>query len=95
MDKQEASELLQNELAGLRQKPYDELVELIGNSQAYELTGSSGINYQFELDVFWDDPRKPGGNLRVMLSIDDGRFPAAFLPLTNDFILEPDEGKRI
>jgi hypothetical protein len=41
-----------------------------------------------EVLALWDEGR-PGGNLRVMVSIDDGGW-RAFKPLTEDFIIAPD-----
>lgn len=51
-----------------------------------EREGASGAAYQFEIEVFWDD--KPGGDVRVMGSIDDGGL-RAFLPLCEAFIMSP------
>jgi hypothetical protein len=48
------------------------------------------VEYQIEIQAFWDEPRKGEGNLRVIASIDDGRFPYVFLPMTTDFIMKPD-----
>jgi hypothetical protein len=90
VDKLEAAEILESELARFAGKSYDELVEFIKNVHVYEKSGKSGVTYQLELQAFWDNPSLPNGNLRVILSIDDGRFPSAFLPLTSDFVLMPD-----
>jgi hypothetical protein len=45
------------------------------------------VNYQIELNVFWDS--KPGNNLRIMGSIDDAGW-RAFLPLTESLIMQLD-----
>ena len=44
---------------------------------------------QFEVEVFWDD--EPEGNLRVIVSADDGKEWRALRPMrTDDFIKGPD-----
>lgn len=88
MNDREAIELLERELAGIRGESYDELVRRISaGSVALERIGPSGVRYQVEVQVFWDDHR--GGNVRVTGSIDDGRW-RAFVPLSRDFIKGPD-----
>ena len=47
----------------------------------------AGREYQTEVNVLWDD--RPGGNIRVIGSIDDGGL-RAFAPLTDSFIKAPD-----
>ena len=86
MNKEEAHRLLLQELEIFRRKPFEELSNLVGTPIHIERKASSGIEYQLEIEVFWDDPRIPGGNLRVMASIDDGGFFSSFSPLTQDFI---------
>lgn len=88
MDKAEAKGILAAEIEKLRANSYSELVERLLDSQdTLEVTAASGTWYQIELQAFWDD--KPGGNLRVTGSIDDGGW-RAYVPLTDDFILAPD-----
>jgi len=88
MDRAEALSIAQAEVTELRQATYSQLVErLVGKQENVERVGKSGASYQVELQAFWDN--KPNGNLRVMVSIDDGGW-AAFSPLTEDFIRAPD-----
>jgi hypothetical protein len=88
MDKNEAKILLEAELARLRGETYSALAERIsGSALTGERTGLSGTKYQFEIQVFWDD--RPGGNIRVMGTIDDGRWKA-LVPLSDDFIKSSD-----
>jgi hypothetical protein len=88
MNKAEAIALLEQELAGFRDEPYEELVSRIpAASLAFERVGPSGAKYQLETQVFWDDPR--GRQVRVMGFIDDGGW-RAYIPLTRDFIKAPD-----
>ena len=87
MDKQQARVILAKELEKYRARGYARLAEPIGEEIVSAVVGPDGVEYQIEMDVVWDDPRRPGETLRVLAAIDDGRFPAAFAPLTLDFIL--------
>ena len=87
MDKKEAKEILAEKLEAYRKRSYDDLLYLLDTQDTEEIKASSGIVYQLEFQVMWDD--KKGGNLRVMGAIDDGGI-RAFAPLTADFILAPD-----
>jgi hypothetical protein len=89
MDKEEATKILQAELEELRSRRYAELLDLIDSPKTYEITAPSGNKYQIEIQAFWDNPREPGGDLRVIASIDDGGFLSALLPLSMDFIVSP------
>ena len=88
MDKLEAAKILQDHISRFRAKPYAELATLIGNVQVHDATGTSGADYTLEFDVLWDGD--PKGDIRVIGAIDDGTFPSAFSPLSDDFILSPD-----
>jgi hypothetical protein len=90
MDKGEAKKILSEVLDEYRAMSNKELVDLIQSPLAFEKLGSSGAEFQIEIQAFWDEPSKEGGNLRVIASIDDGRFPFVFSPLTTDFIMRPD-----
>jgi hypothetical protein len=90
VDKQQAVEILTKELEKYRAMGYVRLAELVGEEIVFVAAGQDGVEYQIEIDVIWDDPRRPGGTLRVLAAIDDGRFPAAFAPLMEDFLVEPD-----
>jgi hypothetical protein len=59
-----------------------------------ERSGVSGVSYTIEIEVFWDSPLEPDRDLRVIASIDDGRFLSALFPLSSDFIMDPN-GKFI
>lgn len=86
MDKREAIALLRDEVRLYRDLPFESLQTLLSRSITSVRTGPSGKDYQLETQVMWDD--RPGGNLRVTIAIDDGGL-AAFVPLTEDFILSP------
>lgn len=87
MNKTEAKEILNEHIRQLREKSYSELLCFLEHAETREIPGKSGTKYQLEVQVFWDD--KPGGNLRVMVSIDDGGW-RAFFPMTDDFMIAPD-----
>jgi len=87
MDRDEAKNLLTQELNALAARRYDELVALIKHDDVKLLKGPSGITYQIETSVFWD--ANPNGNLRIVALIDDGGW-RAFIPLTDSLIIKPD-----
>ena len=88
MNKEEARSVLHRALQEWRIKPYSELCSLLSRQETFELKGDSGMTYQLEIQAVWDDEHKK--HLRVMGSIDDGRGLAAFVPLTENFIITPD-----
>jgi hypothetical protein len=50
--------------------------------------GSSGVIYQIEIEVVWDD--RKARIIRVMIGIDDGGLMSAFKPMADDFFISPD-----
>jgi hypothetical protein len=90
MNREEAVALLAKETAFFRQKPYSDLVPLIGNPGGCEVTGSSGAAYQIEVNGTWDDKNQK--HLRISGSIDDGGLRAWIntKPYLEDFIMRPD-----
>ncbi|MGH2581313.1 MAG: hypothetical protein ACRDFQ_00280 [Anaerolineales bacterium] len=89
MDKNEAREIVRRELDEYRKQSFNKLSRLVGEQIVVERTGPSGTAYQIEVEGMWDDPRKVGGDLRVMAAIDDGTLLGAFSPLTEGFIITP------
>jgi hypothetical protein len=88
VNNEEALQLLEKELATFRVQSYDDLARRISSgSLDYERSGASAAKYQVEIQFLWDD--RPGGNIRVMGSIDDGGW-RAFLPLSRSFIKSAD-----
>jgi hypothetical protein len=80
---------LEGRLGQLRKCSYAQLKQMVEGRifKTEEAIGQSGNNYQIEIQAFWDD--KPGGNIRVRGSIDDGGW-SSLLPLTSDFIMAAD-----
>lgn len=90
MNKAEAKEILAQEIIHLRAKTFEDLQKLINSPVVIEQVGASGVSYQIEVQVFWDYPLENYGDLRIIASIDDGRFLSALMPLSSDFIMDPD-----
>jgi hypothetical protein len=87
MDKQEAKRILEDELAKYRPLGYAALQRLLSEQDNLEIKGASGAQYQIEIIAVWDS--REGGDLRVLGSIDDGGL-RAFVPLSSDLIIRPD-----
>ena len=88
MDRVEAASTLSQHLAQYRGRSYNELSVLVdGPPETAEIVAPSGIRYQVEVLIVWDS--KPGQNIRVLGSIDDGGW-RALMPQNDDFIMAPD-----
>ena len=89
VDNEEAKRVLDGVSAELRSEPYSELVaRFLHEQDVREVAAESGVQYQVEVQAFWDSPHQPG-NLRVLIAVDDGGW-RAFSPLSTDFIVAPD-----
>jgi hypothetical protein len=90
MDNTEALQVLAEAIEDFRREPYRDLVKRIDDDPliVVERQGAAAAQYQLEFSFLWDD--RPGGNVRVMGSIDDGGW-RAFAPLTRSFIKAADE----
>jgi hypothetical protein len=89
MDRDEALSLLDAHLDQYRKLSYAELSAMIGHEEFPEVVGPSGTEYQIEIQICWD--HKPGGDVRVMGTIDDGTFRGAFRPVCSDLLVKPDD----
>jgi len=88
MDNAEARAELSRIVSEYRHKPYAFWVSLIDSEPiTFELTTARGRWYQVEIQAFWDDA--PGGDVRVLFSIDDGGW-RAWMPMGDDFIIAQD-----
>ncbi len=86
----EARALLTAELDRLRSIPREELLDrLLDDQEVAERVPAPGASYQLEIGAFWDDPGRPGENLRVYAAINNGSW-RSFVPLTDSFIVAPD-----
>ena len=86
MDKSEAKRVLVKHLGKYKAKTYAELKELIDELDVCEIAGRSGVLYQLEVQVIWDD--KPNGLIRVHAAIDDGGW-RAYCPLSGSLLVSP------
>lgn len=68
----EADEVFAEQVARWRVTSWRDLQKDLDDAVAYEITGSDGVGYQFEVLALWDDPRVRT-NLRVLFTGDDGR----------------------
>lgn len=87
MNEDEAKAILEQELDEYRRRPYSKLLCLVESGETVERRSPSGVTYQVEVQVFFDDESRL--NLRVAGAIDDGGW-RAFKPLCDDFIIAPD-----
>ncbi len=86
MNKSKAKTILTERLNRYREYSYEHLKQLIDIIEVDEFHGSSGIKYQLEFQIYWDN--LPDHTIRVLGSIDDGGLRALF-PLTQSFIKAP------
>lgn len=87
MNEIEAKSILVRELSRYRERAYSELLSLLDRSETFELASPSGVTYQIEMQVFFDDESQRA--LRVIGAIDDGGW-RALKPMCDDFIMAPD-----
>jgi hypothetical protein len=87
MNKDEAKAILSDQLKSFTTRSYSELAAFIDTPVDVEIAGPSGTKYGIEINVFFDS--KPGGDLRIIGSIDDGGWRAV-VPLSDSLIMKPD-----
>ena len=90
MNKSEAQEILDTELLQFYALSYEDLYQQIGSPHVVHSMGANSVLYTIEIEVFLDNPRVLGGQLRVLASIDDGGFLSALSPLSSDLIIDAD-----
>ena len=54
----EAEDVFAEQVARWRATSYEDLKQDLDDSVAYEVAGSDGVTYQFEVLVVWDHPRE-------------------------------------
>ena len=87
MNEETAEAILQATMKEYRRRSYQALTQFVGQNEVREVGAPDWTQYVLEVTVLWD--AEPGGGIRVIGSIDDGRL-RAFSPLTRDFIRNPD-----
>ena len=88
MNKLEAIAIANEWLGRLRVEPYATLASRIGHPPVTEHVMQRGVVYQVQVSYYWDG--EAGGDVRVIVAIDDGGM-RAFFPVTSDFIKSPTE----
>jgi len=88
VDKVEAQKLIDEHLASYRGRTYADLATQVGETIGFQKIAPSGIEYNVEILFVWDNFK--GGNIRVMVAVDDARWPSWFRPMSGDFIVGPD-----
>jgi hypothetical protein len=86
MDNVAAQKVLHQWVGKLRAVPYRELASRVDSVTTDEVVRDSERSWQLEVQVLWDD--EPDGNIRVVVSIDDGGL-RAFVPITESFVKSP------
>ncbi len=90
-DKEEARLLLAGELEKIRSLGYTQLRKAFVEQkdiQAFNVAGASGVEYQLEIEGRWDGDEEE--DIRILGSIDNGGL-RAYVPLSDSFIVKPDE----
>ena len=85
-----ADDVFAEQVARWRAKSWRDLRKDLDDPVAYEIPGSDGVGYQFEVLVLWDDPRERT-NLRVLFTGDDGRGWRMSGMRRADFVKAPDD----
>jgi hypothetical protein len=89
MNTKEARTILSEVMREYQVKEYSYWENAIPESPlVFEKTGASGVDYQIEIEVLWDG--RDSRVIRVIFSIDDGGL-RAFVPMTDDFLISPEE----
>ena len=86
----EADDLFAEQVARWRTTSWRDLQRDLDDAVAYEVAGSSGVRYQFEALVLWDDHRKRT-DIRVFLTGDDGDGWRMSGMREDSFIKAPDD----
>ncbi|WP_171160174.1 hypothetical protein [Usitatibacter palustris] len=81
-----AQKVLDQWLTKLRAVSYRELASRVDSVTTDEVARDSERSWQLEVQVLWDD--EPNGNIRVVVSVDDGGL-RAFVPVTKSFVKSP------
>lgn len=88
MNTTEALQILREELRAYERRAYHDLTTLVGQVIHKDRSAPSGTNYQIDAQFMWDDPRVH--TIRVIVAIDDRSLRYSILPMSEDFIMNPD-----
>lgn len=89
MNRAEAKVVLESHVRELKKLSYAEFRSWIVERRIETplVKGASGIEYQVEAEALWDS--QPGGNIRVLVSVDDGGLMSTLVPLGDSFLISP------
>ena len=85
MDNVAAQKVLHEWVTKLRSVAYRELASRVDSVAETVIRSRHKLHYG-EVQVLWDD--EPEGNIRVVVSVDDGGL-RAFVPITESFVKSP------
>jgi hypothetical protein len=90
MNRAEAKAVLGSQVRELKKHSYSEFRSWIVERRIETplVKGTSGTEYQVEAEALWDS--EPSGDIRVLVSVDDGGLLSSFLPLADSFLISPD-----
>lgn len=90
MTREEAKAILASHVRELKNRPYAEFHSwvLAKKIQTPLVKGTSSIEYQVEIEARWDS--QPEGDIRVLVSVDDGGLVSSLVPLGDSFLIPPD-----
>jgi hypothetical protein len=90
VNKEEAKGLLEDQVRELKKLSYAEFRSWVLEKKIETplVKGASGTEYQIEIQAMWDS--RKGGEIRVLVSVDDGGLLASFSPLGDCFIISSD-----
>ena len=86
----EADDVFAEQVARWRATSWRDLQKDLDDAVAYEIVGSDGVRYQFEVLVLWDDPRERT-DLRILFTGDDGKGWRMSGMREANFIKAPDD----
>jgi hypothetical protein len=92
VNQEEAKQVLAGQLRELQKLPYAEFRSWVVEKKidTPSVNGASGAEYQVEIQAMWESKR--GGDIRILVSVDDGGLVSSFLPLCGSFVISPDGG---
>lgn len=86
MDRARAAEIAEQHIARLSTRSFEMLQLLVDEPERHEAQGTAGRIWQVDIEAFWE--LTPGGNLRVIVSVDGGGI-SAWVPVTRAFVISP------
>lgn len=86
MDRARAAAIAEEYVSRLSARPFVELRALVDEGEQHQEEGIAGRTFTVDVEAFWE--LSPGGNLRVIVSVDGGGL-SAWNPVTRHFVMSP------